>query len=67
MTDQEWLDKIKVLAEDIAYTADGLKSHYEIYGADGTYLGGQMHLLSAYKDLRKFIVDNSHEAYRDDL
>lgn len=67
MSDQEWLDKIKDLAECIAVTAEQVKDHYEIYGADGTYLSGQMHLLSAYKDLRKFILDNSHEAYKADL
>lgn len=67
MTDIEWLDKVKELSEEIVGMVEQVKSHYQIYGADSGYLSGQMHILSSYKELRKFFLDTSHEAYRREL
>jgi hypothetical protein len=67
MTTREWLEEIQSLSGSIAATCEQLKSHLEIYGEDGTFLGGQMALLDDYKRLRKFLLDNSHPAYQSEI
>lgn len=67
LNDEEWLGKIIELSSEITGMAEQVKQHYKTYGADGTYLAGQMHLLTSYKELRKFLRDTSHEAYRGEL
>lgn len=67
MTTKEWLEQIQNHCKDIEMLCEQLKSHLEIYGHDSGFLSGSMHLMTAYKDFRKFIVDNSNEPYKSEL